>query len=88
MFILCSVINNIVKMKVLAVIFFIVMTIVTVLALPKSQRVIGVAPVVAVRPVVVAPAQVAVVRPVVVAPVLGVGKLGHVHGHGHGPRLH
>lgn len=59
-------------------------------ALPKPQRVIGVAPLVAVRPVVVAPSPVAVIRPVVVAPVFGVGKLGHGHGHGHGhgPRWH
>lgn len=66
------------------------MTIVCVSALLKPQRVIGVAPVVAVRPVVVAPVPAAVIRPVVVAPVLGVGNLGHGHGHGHvhGPRRH
>lgn len=72
----------IVKMKFVLLIFFTIMAIVSVVALPKIHHHVPVVPVVAVRPVVVAPAPVAVIRPVVVSPVLGFGKLGH----GHGPR--
>lgn len=70
------------------IIFVVIMTIMSVSALPKPQFVIGVPPIVAVRPVVVVPATIAVVRPVAVPTVLGFGQFGHGFGYGHGRRWH